>query len=556
MKKIKSDIEIVQEHTSKPIIEIAKKATIKELYLEQYGKDKAKIDLKINDELNKNEDGHLVLVTAITPTKAGEGKTTTTIGVGDALSLLNKKTIITLREPSLGPVFGIKGGAAGGGYSQVVPMEDINLHFTGDLHAITSANNLVSAMIDNHLHFGNELQIDKENIVWKRAMDMNDRSLRNIRIGYGKTNGPEREDGFQITVATEIMAIMCLSKDLEDFKEKVAKCIVAYDINKKPVTIEDLKIVDALAILMKDALKPNLVQTLGETPVLMHGGPFANIAHGCNSLIATKMALKLSDFVVTEAGFGADLGAEKFLNIKCQEGNLKTSFVVIVATIRALKLHGGVDGENLGQENIEALKNGFENLLKHVENIQQYKLPFLVAINKFPTDTKKETDTLKMMCEELKIPVFLSEVYEKGGAGAQEIAKYIIKNAKKTKVQSLYNKEVKIKDKIFKIATTMYGAKTINYSEKALEQIEFYEKLGFNNAYICMAKTPNSLSDDAKVLGRPRDFEINIKEVRLSAGANFIIPLTGSIMIMPGLAKNPAAKAMTINKKGKIKGLF
>ena len=556
MAKMKSDVAIAQEHQLKPILEIANSAGIDATYVELYGNYKAKIHMSILKTLKKKKEGHLILVTAITPTKAGEGKTTTTIGVGDALNAIHKKTMICLREPSLGPVFGIKGGAAGGGYSQVVPMEDINLHFTGDLHAITSANNLVSACIDNHLHHGNELNIDPNRIVWKRALDMNDRALRRVQVGIGKINGPERLDGFQITVATEIMAIMCLANDLEDFKQRVAKCIVAYTNEGQPVTIQDLNIVGSLAVLMKEAIKPNLVQTLEASPVLIHGGPFANIAHGCNSLIATKLALKLADYVVTEAGFGADLGAEKFFDIKCQEGDLQPSFVVIVATIRALKMHGGVAKDQLANPNLDALKLGMENLEKHVENVRHFNLPFLVAINRFPTDSKQEIAYLSKRCKELNIPVFLSEVFEKGGKGGKEMAKYIIKKAKKTKVKPLYQRKDSLENKIETIAKTMYGAKGVQYSLDAINQLALYKKMGFNDAYICMAKTPNSLSDNEKLVGRPKDFEITVNEVRLSAGANFVIPLTGSVMIMPGLPKDPSAQKITIDANGVIEGLF
>ena len=455
MQKMKSDVAIAQSHQMKPIEEIALRAKINPNWIEPYGKYKAKITLDGLHTLDKKKEGHLILVTAITPTKAGEGKTTTTIGVGDALQLKRKKTMVCLREPSLGPVFGIKGGAAGGGFSQVVPMEDINLHFTGDIHAITTANNLVSACVDNHLHFGNELKINPQRVVWKRAMDMNDRALRQIQVGSGKGNGPERPDSFQISVATELMAILCLSKDLEELQTRVNRCIVAYNGEGNPVTIADLKISGAIAMLLKDAIKPNLVQTLGGTPVLMHGGPFANIAHGCNSLIATKYALKLADYVVTEAGFGADLGAEKFLDIKCQEGNLQPSFVIIVATIRALKMHGGVTKDALATPNVEALKLGFANLEKHIENIQQFQLPFLVALNHFPTDSKEEIQWCLKRCKEKHIPVFLSDVYTKGGKGAIDIAKYIVKHAKKTAYQPLYRKESSLESKIETIATKM-----------------------------------------------------------------------------------------------------
>lgn len=551
------DIEVAQQHKLKPISKIAKKAGIPDEFLELYGNFKAKINLKFNEEIIKNKEGNLILVTAITPTKAGEGKTTTTIGIGDALTLAGKKSMICLREPSMGPVFGLKGGATGGGYSQVVPMDDINLHFTGDMHAITSANNLISAILDNHIFQGNELNIDPEKIIWKRAIDMNDRSLRNINIGLGKGNGLERNDGFNITVASEIMAILCLSKDLEDFKQRVSKIIVAYTKDNLPITVKDLKIVGSVALLLKDAIKPNLVQTLGATPTFIHGGPFANIAHGSNSIIATKMALKMADFVVTEAGFGADLGAEKFLDIKAQEAGLNPKMVVIVASIRALKMHGGVAKENLTRVNTIALLKGVENLAKHIENIKQFKLPYVVAINRFPDDTKKEVDALLAWCKDNNHPGFISNVFTKGGKGAIEIAKFIVDNINpKTKYQPIYNREDDLENKIKMIATKIYGAKDVVYSETALQDLKRIKQVGYNHAYICMAKTPSSLSDDEKLLGRPRDFIITIREVRLAAGANFVIPLTGNIMTMPGLPRVPAAEKIDILPDGTIVGLY
>jgi formate--tetrahydrofolate ligase len=557
MKTPFSDIEIAQSHKFKSIKKISKSAGVPEEYLELYGDKKAKISLDYFNVIKNNKEGNLILVTAITPTKAGEGKTTTTIGLGDALSLLDKKTMICLREPSMGPVFGLKGGATGGGYSQVVPMEDINLHFTGDMHAITSANNLISAVLDNHLFQGNELNIDPNKVMWKRALDMNDRTLRNITIGIGKNNGVERQDGFNISVASEIMAIMCLSKNLEDFKNRVEKIIVAYNHDGLAVTVKDLNISGSVALLMRDAIKPNLVQTLGYTPTLIHGGPFANIAHGANSIIATKMALKMSDYVVTEAGFGADLGAEKFLNIKAQEAGLNPKMVVIVASVRALKMHGGVAKENLTRANTIALLKGVENLAKHIENIELFNLPYVVAINRFPDDTKKEIDTLLEWCKVNNHPAFISSVFTKGGKGALELAKYISENInQKTKYQPLYNRNDDLEVKIKRIATKIYGAKDVIFMEQAIQDLKRIKANGYNSAYICMAKTPNSLSDDDKALGRPKDFVITVREVRLSAGANFAIPVTGSIMSMPGLPKNPAAEKIDILADGTIVGLF
>jgi formate--tetrahydrofolate ligase len=557
MKTILSDIEIAQSHKIKNIEKIAKSAGIPLEFLERYGDRKAKIKLEYGDTIKNNKEGNLILVTAITPTKAGEGKTTTTIGLGDALSLLDKKTMICLREPSMGPVFGLKGGATGGGYSQVIPMEDINLHFTGDMHAITSANNLISAVLDNHIYQGNELNINPEKVVWKRALDMNDRTLRNITIGIGKNNGVQRQDGFNITVASEIMAIMCLSKDMSDFKNRVDRCIVAYSHENLPVTVKDLKITGSVALLMRDALKPNLVQTLGATPTLIHGGPFANIAHGSNSIIATKMAQKMADYVVTEAGFGADLGAEKFLNIKSQEAGLNPKMVVIVASVRALKMHGGIEKNNLTRANTIALLKGVDNLAKHIENIQMFNVPYVVAINRFPDDTKKEIDALLEWCKSNKHNAFVSNVYAKGGKGALELAEYVVNNINpKTKYIPLYNRLEDLEFKIKKIATKIYGAKDVVFFEQAIQDIKLIKQNGYNQAYICMAKTPNSLSDDDKALGRPRDFTLTIREVRLSAGANLVIPVTGTIMSMPGLPKNPAAERIDILPDGTIEGLF
>jgi formate--tetrahydrofolate ligase len=557
MKTLLSDIEIAQNHKIKNIEKIAKSAGIPLEYLERYGDRKAKIRLEYFDAIKNNIDANLILVTAITPTKAGEGKTTTTIGLGDALSMLDKKTMICLREPSMGPVFGLKGGATGGGYSQVIPMEDINLHFTGDMHAITSANNLISAVLDNHIYQGNELNINPERVVWKRALDMNDRTLRNITIGIGKNNGVQRQDGFNITVASEIMAIMCLSKDMIDFKNRVDRCIVAYSNENLPITVKDLKITGSVALLMRDALKPNLVQTLGATPTLIHGGPFANIAHGSNSIIATKMALKMAEYVVTEAGFGADLGAEKFLNIKSQEAGLNPKMVVIVASVRALKMHGGVERNNLVRANTIALLKGVDNLAKHIENIQMFNVPYVVAINRFPDDTKKEIDTLLEWCKSEQHPAFVSNVYTKGGKGVLDLAEYIVNNINpKSKYVPLYNRLEDLEFKIKKIATKIYGAKDVVYLEQAIQDIKVIKQNGYNQAYICMAKTPSSLSDDDKVLGRPKDFILTIREIRLSAGANLVIPVTGTIMSMPGLPKNPAAERIDILPDGTIEGLF
>jgi formate--tetrahydrofolate ligase len=557
MKTVMSDIEIAQKHKIKNIEKIAKNAGIPEEFLELYGNKKAKINFDYYETLKNNKDGNLILVTAITPTKAGEGKTTTTIGLGDALSLLDKKTMICLREPSMGPVFGLKGGATGGGYSQVIPMEDINLHFTGDMHAITSANNLISAVLDNHIYQGNELNINPERVMWKRALDMNDRTLRNITIGIGKNNGVQRQDSFNITVASEIMAIMCLSKDISDFKSRVDRCIVAYSNENLPITVKDLKITGSVALLMRDALKPNLVQTLGATPTLIHGGPFANIAHGSNSIIATKMALKMADYVVTEAGFGADLGAEKFLNIKSQEAGLNPKMVVIVASVRALKMHGGVEKNNLTRANTIALLKGVENLAKHIENIQLFNVPYVIAINRFPDDTKKEIDALLEWCKSNKHNAFVSNVYTKGGKGALDLADYIVKNINpKTKYIPLYNRLEDLEFKIKKIATKIYGAKDVVFLEQAIQDLKRIKQNGYNQAYICMAKTPNSLSDDDKALGRPKDFTLTIREIRLSAGANLVIPVTGTIMSMPGLPKNPAAERIDILPDGTIEGLF
>ena len=552
------DIKIAQSIELETINKIAKKANVSEKYLENYGKYKAKINNDIYNDIKDNKDGKLILVTAINPTKAGEGKSTTTIGLTDGLALLNKNVIACLREPSLGPVFGLKGGATGGGYAQVVPMEDINLHFTGDMHAITTANNLVSAILDNYIYQENTLNIDPNKVVWNRCLDMNDRTLRNITIGQKKkTNGIEREDTFVITVATEIMAILCLSNDIKDFEEKVKKCIVAYTHDDKPVTIEDLKISGALAVIMKDALKPNLVQTLEHTPVFIHGGPFANIAHGCNSIIATKTALKLADYVVTEAGFGADLGAEKFLDIKCRLGNLKPDAIVIVATIRALKMHGGVDSKDIEKENIDALLKGCSNLEKHIESIKAFGLPFVVAINKFSKDTKKEVETIINWCKENNYPVEEADGWAQGGKGMIELANKVIDICnQENNFKPIYDLNKSIEEKIETISKLIYGADGVEYSDDAKESIKTLNKLGYDNLPICMAKTPMSLTDDPKKVGRPTGFNINVTNIKVSAGAGFIVVFTGAIMTMPGLPKHPAALDMGIDDNGKSYGIF
>lgn len=558
--KFLSDIEIAQQATMKVINTVCDNINIPDQYVENYGKYKAKIDYRyLQNELKDNEDAKLILVTAINPTPAGEGKTTTTIGLGDALTKLNKKTIIALREPSLGPVFGVKGGAAGGGYAQVVPMEDINLHFTGDFHAIGAANNLLAAMIDNHIHQGNELNIDTRRVMWRRAVDMNDRQLRHIIDGLGgKTEGVTREDGFDITVASEVMAIFCLSNDILDLKEKLSKIIVAYTRDGQPVTAGQLKAHGAMAALLKDALKPNIVQTLEGTPAFIHGGPFANIAHGCNSVIATRMASKIADYTVTEAGFGADLGAEKFIDIKCRKTGLRPSAVVIVATVKALKYNGGVQKADLGAENLEALEKGLPNLLKHVENITQvFKLPAVVAINKFPTDTEAELKLIEDRCKSLGVNVALSEVYSKGGEGGIDLAKEVLRLTEiKSEMEFAYDLNMPIKEKIKAIAKKLYGADDVEFAAKANKEILNFEKLGFGDLPICMAKNQYSLTDDAKILGRPTGFKITIRDITISAGAGFLVALTGDIMKMPGLPKVPAAENIDVDVNGKIKGLF
>ncbi|SHE98752.1 formate--tetrahydrofolate ligase [Caloramator proteoclasticus] len=555
----KTDIEIAQEAKLSDIREIAKKLDITEDEIELYGKYKAKVDYNILKN-KKSRNGKLILVTAINPTPAGEGKTTTSIGLADALTVLGKRTAVALREPSLGPVFGIKGGAAGGGYSQVVPMEDINLHFTGDFHAIGAANNLLAAMLDNHIYQGNELNIDQRRITWRRCVDMNDRQLRFIVSGLGgKVNGVPREDGFDITVASEVMAIFCLSKDINDLKERLSRIVVAYNREGKPVTAGDLRAQGAMAALLKDALKPNLVQTLGGTPAFVHGGPFANIAHGCNSIMATKMALHLADYVVTEAGFGADLGAEKFIDIKCRMAGLEPSAVVIVATVRALKYNGGVLKDKLGEKNLEALEKGLPNLLKHVENITRvFNLPAVVALNRFPTDTEEEIELVKEKCRELGVNVKVSEVWAKGGEGGIEVAEEVLRliEEKNSSMNFAYDLNMPIKEKIKTIARRIYGAEDAVFTQDAEKQIAELEKLGFGNLPICMAKTQYSLSDDATKLGRPEGFKITVREVYVSAGAGFIVAITGSIMKMPGLPKVPAAEKIDVDENGRITGLF
>lgn len=554
-----TDIEIAQNAEMLPIGEVAKKVGIGEEELEYYGKYKAKVSHELWNRVKDNSDAKLILVTAINPTPAGEGKTTTTIGLGDAFTRMGRKCVLALREPSLGPVMGIKGGAAGGGYSQVVPMEDINLHFTGDMHAITAANNLLSAMIDNHIHQGNELDIDVNNIVWKRVLDMNDRALRQVIVGLGpKANGVPREDGFMITVASEIMAILCLASDLEDLKKRFGNIIIGYNRKGEAVTAHDLKAEGAMAALMKDAIKPNLVQTLEHTPVFIHGGPFANIAHGCNSVQATKLAMKLGDITVTEAGFGADLGAEKFMDIKCRVANLKPDAVVIVATVRALKYNGGVAKADLKNENVDALKKGIVNLEKHIENMKSYGVPVVVAINRFDTDTEAELTAIKERCAALGAKCAMSEVFAKGGEGGEELANMVLDSMEKEKsnFKVAYDENDTIKNKIQTIVTKIYGGKDVVYSAKAERQIKEIEGMGLDKKPVCMAKTQYSLSDNAKLLGRPEGFTVTVNTVRLSNGAGFIVAETGNIMVMPGLPKVPAANNIDIDAKGKITGLF
>lgn len=557
---IPSDIAIAQAAKLKPIAEIAEALGLEEGDWDSYGKYKAKLDLSILERLASKPDGKLILVTAINPTAAGEGKTTVSVGLAQALNRIGKKTVLAIREPSLGPVFGMKGGAAGGGYSQVVPMEDINLHFTGDMHAITSAHNLLAAIIDNHLQQGNELGLDPRRIVWKRVLDMNDRALRNIVIGLGgKANGTPREDGFEITVASEIMAILCLAHDLKDLKEKISRMLVAYNFDNRPVYVKDLGAEGAMTVLLKEAIKPNLVQTLEHTPALIHGGPFANIAHGCNSLLATQMALKLGEYAVTEAGFGADLGAEKFFNIKCRKGGLTPSAVVIVATIRALKLHGGAEKDSLKEENLDALAAGFRNIEKHAETISRFGVPFVIALNRFHTDTEEEMALFQKLCDEKGYALALSDVWGRGGAGGEELARVITQLAEKeTKdgFRYLYETEQTIEEKVTRIALEVYGAADVNFTDKARRQIAAFVKHGWDNLPICMAKTQYSLSDHPKLLGRPQGFTITVREFKPSLGAGFIVALTGEILRMPGLPKVPAALGMDVDETGHVKGLF
>ncbi|WP_315074946.1 formate--tetrahydrofolate ligase [uncultured Clostridium sp.] len=556
---MKSDIQIAQEAKMEPIRNVAEKLGLCEDDIEYYGKYKCKISLEVYNKVKNNKDGKLVLVTAINPTPAGEGKSTVTVGLGQALNKLGKNAVIALREPSLGPVFGIKGGAAGGGYAQVVPMEDINLHFTGDMHAITSANNLLCAAIDNHIHQGNILRIDSRRIVFKRVMDMNDRALRHIVVGMGgKVNGFVREDGFNITVASEIMAILCLASDLEDLKERMGNIVVAYNLDGVPVYAKELEVQGAMALLMKDAIKPNLVQTLENTPALIHGGPFANIAHGCNSIMATKLALKIGEVVVTEAGFGADLGAEKFFDIKCRYGNLKPECVVIVATIRALKHHGGIALNELNIRNVDALEKGITNLEKQIENIKKFNVTPVVAINKFITDSDEEVEFIKKFCNKIGVKVALSDVWAKGGEGGIELGNVVldILDNNGSDFTPIYNKEESIQEKIFTIAKEIYGADKVNYTPAAKKQVAELEKFELDKLPICMAKTQYSLSDNPSLLGRPQGFEITVKEVRVSNGAGFIVVQTGDIMTMPGLPKVPAANKMDVLKSGEIIGLF
>ena len=554
----KTDIEIAKEAIMKPIGEVAEKLGITSDELELYGKYKAKLSDELWDRVKNNEDGKLILVTAINPTPAGEGKTTVTVGLGEAFNRLNKKAVIALREPSLGPCFGIKGGA-GGGYAQVVPMEDLNLHFTGDFHAITSANNLLAALLDNHIKQGNTLGIDTNQIVWKRCLDMNDRVLRNVVVGIGAAaDGVVREDHFVITVASEIMAVLCLADDMKDLKERLARIVVAYNFEGKPVTAGDLNAMGSMAALLKDAIKPNLIQTLENSPAIVHGGPFANIAHGCNSVRATKTALKLADYVITEAGFGADLGAEKFFDIKCRMAGLKPAAVVLVATIRALKYNGGVDKKELGNENVEALKKGIVNLEKHIENLKQYGVPVVVTLNKFVSDTETELEFVKSFCEERDCDFELAEVWEKGGLGGEELAKKIINTieTKESNYAPIYSDELSIKEKIEAICTKIYGADGVDFAPAAEKAIKKIEELGFGSFPVCMAKTQYSLSDNANLLGRPKGFRVTVREAYVSAGAGFVVALTGSIMTMPGLPKSPAAFSIDVDDNGDIVGLF
>ena len=554
-----TDVEIAQSAKMKPIKEIAEKVGLDEDDLELYGKYKAKISLEAINKLKNQEDGKLILVTAINPTPAGEGKTTTMIGLSQALNKLGKKSVVAMREPSLGPCFGVKGGAAGGGYAQVVPMEDINLHFTGDIHAITTANNLIAAMLDNSIQQGNPLDIDTRQIVWKRVVDLNDRALRHIVVGLGgKVNGVPREDGFDISVASEVMAILCLATSLEDLKKRAGRMIVAYNHAGEPVTVDDIKATGAVTLLLKDAIKPNLVQTLDHTPVFVHGGPFANIAHGCNSVMATTLAMKLGDYAITEAGFGADLGAEKFLDIKCRQAGLNPDAVVIVATVRALKMHGGVAKKDLGEENLDALRAGIENLEKHIENIAKYNLPSVVAINAFPTDTEAELQLLNKICQEKGVDVAISKVWEKGADGGIELAEKLLNvlETKEAHFAPIYDLDLPIQEKIRTIVKEIYGGDDVTFTKKVLNKIKKYEAQGLGNLPICVAKTQYSLSDDPTLLGRPSGFKVTINDLIPNTGAGFLVAISGDIMRMPGLPKVPAAVNMDIDEDGKIVGLF
>lgn len=556
---IKTDIEIAQEAAIQPIEKIAQQLGLTEAEWEPHGRTKAKLSLAMMDKLHTGMDGKLVLVTAVSPTPAGEGKTTVTVGLGQALNRLGKKAIVAVREPSLGPNFGLKGGAAGGGYAQVIPMEDINLHFTGDFHAITTAHNLLAALVDNHIHQGNELHIDPQRIVWKRVVDMNDRALREIVIGLGgKVNGVPREAGFDITVASEIMAILCLVENLSQLKEALGRMLIAYTYEGMPVYVKDLAAQGAMTLVLKEAIKPNLVQTLEHTPALIHGGPFANIAHGCSSLIATKMALKLGEYTITEAGFGSDLGAEKFMHIKCRRGGLKPDAVVLVATIRALKMHGGVAKEKLAVEDVEALRHGAVNLEKHIDTIRQFGLPLVVALNQFPTDTEHERQALQMICEQQGVPFSLTEVWEHGGAGGEALARTVVETVERADnhFRFLYEVDAPLAEKIEAVATKVYGADGVRFTEQARKQLAEYDRYGWSKLPVCMAKTPYSFSDHPARIGRPSGFTITVRELRPSLGAGFIVALTGDVMTMPGLPKQPAALRMDVDKNGRISGLF
>ena len=556
---MKTDVQIAQEAKMEPIVEVGKRLGLEEKDLYLYGNYKAKLDLGLLEKYKDKEDGKLILVTAINPTPAGEGKTTVNVGLSMGLNRIGKSAISALREPSLGPSFGIKGGAAGGGYAQVVPMEDINMHFTGDFHAITTANNLISALLDNHLQQGNELGIDPRRILWKRVLDMNDRALRNIVVGLGgRPNGVPREDGFDITVASEIMAILCLSTSLEDLKERIGNILIAYTYDKKPVYAKDIKAQGAVALVMKDAINPNLVQTLENTPAILHGGPFANIAHGCNSVVATKLAMKLADYTVTEAGFGGDLGAEKFFDIKCRLGGITPDCTVIVATVRALKHHGGCEKDKLGEENLEALEKGFANLERHINNMHKFGIPCLVAINRFPTDTEKELELLDKLTEESGTEAILAEVWAKGGEGAEDLAKAVVKkiDENENNFHFLYEEGMTIEQKIEKIATDIYGGTGVEFTTKAKRKLKEISELGLDHYPVCMAKTQYSFSDNPKLLGAPSDFRITVRDLRISRGAGFVVALTGDIMTMPGLPKVPAANNIDVLESGEIVGLF